>query len=111
MGYIKFKTTSSSVCDIINADNILNIIPDDNKLNITLEGITDEATEVYAQAIQVTYADGSFLASSVMDKWKEAIVKASGLQGGAAIVVDESEVDTTVSNVVIGIAEQPTLAF
>ena len=112
MGYIKFKTTTVDVCNIIKADNILNIIPDDNKLNITLDsGITDESTAVYAHGVQVTYSDSAFLASSVVDKWREAIVKASGLQGGTAIVVDESEVATAVSVNQPGKAEQVNLTF
>ena len=112
MGYITYKVSSTDATKILRADNILSIIPDDNKLNIFLDsGISYEGTTSYALGVQVVYADSGFLASSVIDKWREAIAKASGLQGGAPVVVDESEVSTSVNQVVIGRGELVNLTF
>ena len=112
MGYITYKVASADATKILHADNILSITPDDNKLNIYLDsGIGHESTTSYTTGVQVLYADGAFLASSVVEKWREAIAKASGLQGGAPIVVDESGVSTSVNQVVIGRAELPNLSF
>ena len=108
MGYITYKVASADASKILRADNIILITPDDNKLNIYLDsGFDHESTNSYALGVQVVYADGAFLASSVVEKWREAIAKASGLQGGAPIVVDESGVSTSVNQVVIGRAILP----
>ena len=112
MGYITYKTSSDNASKILHADNILSCFADDEKINIFIDsGITHESTTSYALAIQVSYADSSFLASSVIDKWREAITKASGLQGGAPIVVDESGVSTSVDSVIVGKTELVNLTF
>ena len=113
MGYIKFNKTGAGIVDVINADGISAMTPDGASiLFIYGNCIADDAGTGYTTGVKITYNDGTFAASSIIDKWKDAIVAASGLQGGDAIVVDESiaaEADTVVNAVILGKVETPDI--
>ena len=116
MGYIKFNTTGvAGIQDVINADGISGVQADAESILFTYGNcITDDGagTATFTTGVKITYDDGTFAASSIVDKWRDAIVAASGLQGGVAIVVDESiaaDADTVVSTVIVGKVEIPDI--